>query len=71
MGNNRFWRFFKRLVCFVLICCILINCSPIKAEAVAVETALGIGLVAILIAASAGVAFHPNTADQVVALART
>ena len=68
MGNNRFWRFFKRLVCFVLICCILINCSPIKAEAVAVETALGIGLVAILIAASAGVAFHPNTADQVVAI---
>lgn len=68
MDKNKFLRFFRSLVCILLICCILVNCSPIKANAVAVETALGIGLVAILIAASAGVAFHPNTAEQVISI---
>ena len=52
----------------VLICCILVNVSPIRAKALAVETGIAIGIIAALIAAAAGVAFHPQTADDFVAI---
>ena len=52
----------------VLICCILVNISPIRAKALAVETGIAIGIIAALIAAAAGVAFHPQTADDFVAI---
>ena len=44
----------RALICLVLVCALLVNVSPIKAEAVAVEAALGVGLAACLILAAAG-----------------
>ena len=68
MDKNKFWRLFRSLVCMVLICCILVNISPIRAKAVALETAIGIGIIAALIAAACGVAFHPQTSEDFAAI---
>ena len=61
-------RFGQVFVCFLLICCLLINQSPIKAKALAIETAIGIGIIAALIAAAAGVALHPQTSEDFAAI---
>ena len=62
-------KFFRVLICVVLICCILVNASPIKARATdVVISGLGLGLFATLIAASGGVVFDNLTTDQTVAL---
>lgn len=33
-------RFFRALVCLLLVCCILVNCSPIRAKASAIVAGL-------------------------------
>ena len=55
-------------VCFLLICCLLINQSPIKAHALGVGVSIGLGIMGALILVTAGVALHPETAEDFVAI---
>ena len=61
-------RILRCLVCLVLICSLLINCSPIKAKAVAVEASIAIGIIAMMILASAGVVYTASTTNQIQAI---
>ena len=54
----------RALVCLALVCCILINASPIRAKAV-VSTTVAVGLFALMIACSAGVVFNGLTPVQI------
>ena len=67
-------RLFRCLVCLVLVCCILINCSPIRAKATAivgpVAVITGIGFLAWMMAMSAGVLIEP-TVDAVNAMGKS
>lgn len=56
----------RALICLVLVCALLVNVSPIKAEAVAVESALGIGLAACLILASCGMIYTGLTQSEII-----
>lgn len=60
-------RLFRFLVCFLVICCILVNCSPIRAEATAiVATALTLeGLLALLFSMALGVVAVDLTAETI------
>lgn len=55
----------KCVICLLLVCCILFNISPIKAEAMVVEGAvvgaLGVGLAALLILSAFGVVYTPTS----------
>ena len=51
-------RFFRTLICVLLICCILVNVSPIRARAVSVGLTLGELL--LLLGGSAGIVFGPG-----------
>ena len=55
-------------VCFLLICCLLINQSPIKAHALGLGVSIGLGIMGALILGTAGVALHPETAEDFVAI---
>lgn len=57
----------RAAVCLLVICCMVVNVSPIRANAVAAE-AVGLGLAALLILATAGVVFHPETAAEITAV---
>lgn len=61
---------FRFLVCFILVCCILVNISPFNANASAVVGSVitGTGLFATLFAMSLGVVFVDLTADLINAL---
>lgn len=57
------WKKFGRvLVCLALVCCILVNASPIKAKAAATTT--GLSLLGMMIALMGGVALQPQTAEE-------
>ena len=61
-------RFGQVFVCFLLICCLLINQSPIKAHALGLGVSIGLGIMGALILVSAGVALHPETAEDFVSI---
>lgn len=61
-------RIFRVLVCFVLICALVVNISPIKAKAFATETAMALGGIACIIAMYVGVVFNPQSQAQLVAI---
>ena len=61
-------RWFRVLICLLMVCCLIFHMSPIKAEALALEASLAIGLVGALILASAGVVFVPETTNQIQAI---
>ena len=61
-------RIFRALVCFVLICALVVNISPIKAKAFAVETAMALGAIACIMAMYVGVVFNPQSQAQLVAI---
>lgn len=67
---DKFWnsRLFRCLVCLVLVCCILVNISPLKAEASAIvagATVSAAGVFATLFAMSMGVVFVDLTANLI------
>ena len=64
-------RIFRAVVCFLLICCLVVNMSPIKAEAVLLETYLLYGVVASMVLMSAGVVFHAATDPQLQAMGKS
>ena len=61
-------RWFRVIVCLLMVCCLIFHMSPIKAEALALEASLAIGLVGALILASAGVVYVPETTNQIQAI---
>lgn len=61
-------RIFRALVCFVLICALVVNISPIKAKAFVAETAMALGAIACIMAMYAGVVFNPQSQAQLVAI---
>lgn len=54
-------RWFRMLVCLVLVCCILVNISPIRAEAVTAVALTGWAILALTAALGAGVVLNPAT----------
>lgn len=61
-----------RILALVLVCCILINCAPVRAEAVAAEISLlGMGLAACVILYTFGVVFNPTSQAQIEALGQS
>ena len=64
-------RIFRAVICLVLICCLCVNMLPRQAEALALETALGVGFTAIMIAAAVGIVFHPRTQQDIVAIGQS
>ena len=63
------WKRIGRVItCLLVVCCLIVNMSPIRAEALAVESALGLGLAAVLILATAGVVFNPENQAQIEAI---
>ena len=58
-------RFFRTLICVLLICCILVNVSPIRVRAVSVGLTLGELL--LLLGGSAGIVFGPGVAENSIA----
>lgn len=61
-------RIFRALVCFVLICSLVVNISPIKAKAFATETVMALGAIACIMAMYVGVVFNPQSQAQLVAI---
>lgn len=60
-------RIARMLVCLVLVCALVVNISPIKAEAIvgeAVATYVGYGIVAALVLGTAGFVISPTGQDQ-------
>lgn len=55
-------------ICLLVVLAILLNCVPVKVEAVALEAALGIGVAACLILMTAGVIFNPQTVEDIQAI---
>ena len=64
-------RWFRVLICLLMVCCLIFHMSPIKAEALALEASLAIGLVGALILASAGVVFVLETTNQIQAIGQS
>ena len=68
-------RIFRILVCLVLVCCFLVNSSPIKAKAVVVELTaaqlLKWGIVAMVTLMTCGVVFQIQNEYELQALGRT
>ena len=65
-------RWFRVLICLLMVCCLIFHMSPIKAEALALEVSLAIGLAACLIAATgAGIVFVPETTNQIQAIGQS
>lgn len=65
-------RWFRVLICLLMVCCLIFHMSPIKAEALALEVSLAIGLAACLIAATgAGIVFVPETTSQIQAIGQS
>ena len=62
-------RIFKRVFfCFmsvVLVCCMLFNMATPKAQAIAIADDIAIGIVALLLLATAGVVVHVNNQNQI------
>lgn len=56
----------RALVCLLVVCCLLLNMFPVRAQALVHEIAIGI--VALLILMACGVAFAPQTVTDVVAI---
>ena len=67
--------YWKRIVhvsiCLLLVFALLFHMSPIKAEALALEASVMIGLVGSLILASAGVVFVPDSINQIQAIGQS
>lgn len=62
-------RFFRAVVCLLVICCILVTCiRPMTVDAFAIETSVAIGIVAAIVLLSAGVVFTVKTTQDVIAL---
>ena len=64
------YRFFRFLVCFVLVCAILINCSPLRAEATVIGATVvtgtaAAGILGLLFSMAMGVVFVDITAEMV------
>lgn len=65
-------RWFRALICLLMVCCLIFHMSPIKAEALALEASLAIGLAACLIAVTgAGIVFVPETTSQIQAIGQS
>ena len=64
-------RWFRVIICLLMVCCLIFHMSPIKAEALALEASLAIGLVGALILATAGVVFVPETTNQIQAIGQS
>lgn len=61
--------FIRVFVCIVLVCVLLFNSSPLRAQALEpVSTAIGIGLVACLLLGTAGIVFNPTSNAQIEAI---
>lgn len=61
--------FIRVFVCIVLVCILLFNSSPLRAQALEpVSTAIGIGLVACLLLGTAGIVFNPTSNAQIEAI---
>ena len=63
-------RFFRCLICFVLACAILINCSPLRAEATVIGATVvtgtaAAGILGLLFSMAMGVVFVDITAEMV------
>ena len=64
-----FKHFIRVFVCIVLVCVLLFNSSPLRAQALEpVSTAIGIGLVACLLLGTAGIVFNPTSNAQIEAI---
>ena len=64
-------RWFRVVVCLLMVCCLVFHMSPIKAEALALEASLAVGLIGALILATAGVVFVPETTNQIQAIGQS
>lgn len=65
-------RWFRVLICLLMVCCLIFHMSPIKAEALVLEASLAIGLAACLIAVTgAGIVFVPETTSQIQAIGQS
>lgn len=62
------WRL---LICLAVCVGLILGCFPQKAEAVALEAALGIGVAACLILMTAGVVFNPKTVEDIKAIGQS
>lgn len=66
MKLNNFLRIF---VCIVLVCVLVFNISPLRAQALEpVSTAIGIGVAACLLLGTAGIIFNPTSNAQIEAI---
>lgn len=64
-----FKQFIRVFVCIVLVCILVFNCSPLRAQALEpISTALGIGVAALLLLGTAGIVFNPTSNDQIEAI---
>lgn len=64
-----FKQFIRVFVCIVLVCILVFNCSPLRAQALEpISTALGIGVAALLLLGAAGIVFNPTSNDQIEAI---
>ena len=64
-----FKQFIRVFVCIVLVCILLFNSSPLRAQALEpISTALGIGVAALLLLGTAGIVFNPTSNDQIEAI---
>ena len=62
-------RIMQAAVCLLVVCCLLFNMSPIRADAVAVSASLvTLGAIATLIAGAAGIVFVTDTQEQMAAI---
>lgn len=61
----------RSAVCLILCAALILGCFPQKAEAVALEAALGIGVAACLILMTAGVVFNPKTVEDIKAIGQS
>lgn len=61
--------FIRVFVCIILVCILVFNCSPLRAQALEpISTALGIGVAALLLLGTAGIVFNPTSNDQIEAI---
>lgn len=65
-------RWFQVIICLLVVCCLLFNMSPIRAEALVIETsAAALGIAACLLLVSLGVVMIPETTNQLQAMGRS
>jgi hypothetical protein len=58
----------RALVCLLVVCCLILNMAPVRAQALILADDIAIGIVALLILMACGVAFAPQTVNDVVAI---